>query len=79
MKKLVALAAVAPLLAVAGCASKNDSEISSLRQEIASVRQIAQGADQKATQAQATAQQALDEARQANEKADRMFRSGLRK
>lgn len=77
MRKLLPLAAVAPLLALAGCASNSDVE--QLRTEIASVRSIAQGADQKATNAQATAQQALQEARLANEKADRIFRQGLRK
>ena len=77
MKKLLTLVAVAPLLAVVGCASNSDVE--QLRTEIASVRTIAQAADQKATNAQATAQQALQEARLANEKADRIFRQGLRK
>ena len=78
MKKLVALSAVVPLLAIAGCSSSNQSS-DSMRQEIASVRSLAQQADQKADRAQATAQQALEEARLANEKADRMFRQGLRK
>ena len=77
MKKLVALAAVVPLLAVAGCASNQGTD--SMRQEIASVRSLAQQADSKADRAQATAQQALEEARLANEKADRIFRQGLRK
>jgi outer membrane lipoprotein-sorting protein len=77
MKKLAAVALVAPLLAVAGCTSSG--EIESLRQEIAAVRSIAQAADQKATNAQATAQQALTQANLANEKADRIFREGLRK
>jgi outer membrane murein-binding lipoprotein Lpp len=77
MRKIVALAAVMPLLALGGCASS--SSVEQLRQEVASVRAIAQAADQKATNAQATAQQALQEARLANEKADRIFREGLRK
>ena len=78
MKPLVSLALAAPLFAVAACAS-NDADMEQMRQEIASVRATAQAADQKASNAQATAQQALEEARLANEKADRMFSSGLRK
>jgi outer membrane murein-binding lipoprotein Lpp len=77
MHRLMALAIVAPLALLAGCTSNQDIE--QLRQEIASVRATAQSADQKATNAQATAQQALEEARLANEKADRIFREGLRK
>jgi outer membrane murein-binding lipoprotein Lpp len=77
MRKLVLLATVAPVLAIAGCASNSDVE--QLRQEIASVRATAEAADQKATNAQQTAQQALEQSRLANEKADRIFREGLRK
>lgn len=84
MKKLVATMVVAPLLAVGGCATKGD--LDALRAEVASVRTLAQSADQKATAAQASSQQAAaDAARAANdaqvagEKADRIFRSGLKK
>lgn len=77
MKKFVTLAVAAPLFVLAGCATRGD--IDELRSEIAGVRQIAQSADQKATAAQASAAQAAADARLASDKADRIFRSGLRK
>ncbi|MCL6607753.1 MAG: hypothetical protein K6T74_06630 [Geminicoccaceae bacterium] len=84
MRKLVLGAVAAPLLLVGGCATKGD--IDSLRQEIAGVRAIAQSAEQKAAaaeaasrQAAADAQRAAQDAAIAGEKADRIFRAGLRK
>ncbi|HFD15887.1 MAG TPA: hypothetical protein ENJ38_06240 [Rhodospirillales bacterium] len=72
------------LLALGGCASRTDIE--ALRSEIAGVRATAQAADEKATQALAKADQAAadaaaakQEAAMASEKADRIFRAGLRK
>ena len=72
------------LVGLAGCATNGDVE--SLRSEIGGVRAIAQSADAKATQAQADAAkaaadaaQAAEDARVAGEKADRIFRQGLRK
>lgn len=84
MRKLVLATAVAPLVLVGGCATKGDIE--QLRQEIAGVRAIAQSAEQKAAaaeansrQAAADAQKAAQDAAIAGEKADRVFRAGLRK
>lgn len=84
MKRLVTLATLLPLVAVAGCATKGDIE--QLRQEIAGVKATAEQADRKATAAEAAsasaaaeAKQAADEAQIAGEKADRIFREGLRK
>ena len=82
--KVSMLAIAGTLLVLGGCTNK--AEIESLRSEIASVRAIAEGADQKATAAQAEAQrasaeaeQATQEAQTASEKADRIFRTNLRK
>ncbi len=84
MRKLSTIAAVAPLLLLGACATKGDIE--TLRQEIAGVRAIAQSAEQKAAaaeassrQAAADAQRAAQDAAVAGEKADRIFRAGLRK
>ncbi len=84
MRKLALLAAVAPLALLGGCATKGDIE--SLRQEIAGVRAIAQSAEQKAAAAEANSRQAAadaaraaQDAQMASEKADRIFRAGLRK
>ncbi|MDX6752132.1 Lpp/OprI family alanine-zipper lipoprotein [Geminicoccaceae bacterium 1502E] len=84
MKKFVTLAVAGPLLLLAGCATKGD--VDALRQEIAGVRATAQAADQKATAAQATSEKAAadaarasQDAQMAGEKADRIFRQGLRK
>lgn len=84
MRKLVLGAALAPLVVFGGCATKGDVE--QLRQEIAGVRAIAQSAEQKAAaaeaasrQAAADAQRAAQDAAIAGEKADRIFRQGLRK
>jgi outer membrane murein-binding lipoprotein Lpp len=84
MKRSLLLAAAMPLLIMGGCASRGD--VDTLRQEIAAVRAVAETADQKATAAQAAAERAAadsaraaEEASLASEKADRIFRSGLRK
>jgi len=84
MRKVLTSAAVLPLLVLGGCATRGDIE--TLRQEIAGVRAIAQSAEQKAAaaeansrQAAADAQRAAQEAAIAGEKADRIFRAGLRK
>ncbi|MCS6778498.1 MAG: Lpp/OprI family alanine-zipper lipoprotein [Geminicoccaceae bacterium] len=84
MKRIALLAAAAPLVLLGGCATKGDIE--TLRQEIAGVRAIAQSAEQKAAaaeansrQAAADAQRAAQDAQIAGEKADRIFRAGLRK
>lgn len=81
---LAPVAVAFALVGLAGCATNGDVE--ALRSEIAGVRAIAQSADQKATQAAADAQkaaadaaQAAEDARIAGEKADRIFREGLRK
>lgn len=64
----------------------HDGQHEALRAEIAAVRAIAEEADAKATLAQADASQASADAAQAaadaqlaGEKADRIFREGLRK
>ncbi len=83
--KLYSLAlAGGALLALGGCVSQTDVE--ALRAEIAGVRATAEAADDKATRALATAEQAAadaaaakQEAAMASEKADRIFRAGLRK
>jgi uncharacterized lipoprotein NlpE involved in copper resistance len=84
MRKLWTLAVIAPLALVAGCATRGD--VDSLRQEIAGVRATAEAADQKATAAQAAAEKAAadasnaaQQAQMASDKADRIFRQGLRK
>lgn len=84
MRKIVLAAALAPLAVLGGCATKGDIE--QLRQEIAGVRAVAQSAEQKAAaaeaasrQAAADAQRAAQDAATAGEKADRIFRQGLRK
>ncbi len=78
------LAALGGVALLAACASPQDIE--ALRSEIASVRALAEGADRKASEALAAAQQAQEdaaaaraEAQAASEKADRIFRAGLRK
>ena len=83
-KKLMSFAAVGALLVASGCSQGHMHE--DLSAEIAAVRAIAEGADAKATAAQAdaaaaasAASAAADEARLAGEKADRIFREGLRK
>jgi hypothetical protein len=78
MKRIVPFALAAPLFALAACGGGGDSADMTAT-ELSSVRQTALEADRKAENAQQTAQQALEEARLANEKADRMFSSGLRK
>jgi uncharacterized lipoprotein NlpE involved in copper resistance len=72
------------LVLLGGCASRGDVE--ALRSEIAGVRATAQAADEKATRALAAAEEAKadaaaarEEAAAASEKADRIFRAGLRK
>jgi outer membrane murein-binding lipoprotein Lpp len=84
MKTLMPATVAVALLGLAGCATNGDVE--ALRSEIAGVRATADAADQKATaalaesqKASASADQAAEEARMAGEKADRIFRSGLRK
>lgn len=84
MKKIAMLAVAGPLLVLAGCATNGD--VDALRQEIAGVRATAEAADQKATAAQAAAEKAAADAARAaqdaqiaGEKADRIFRQGLRK
>jgi hypothetical protein len=84
IRTLVPATVAVALLGLAGCATRGDIE--ELRSEIAGVRATAQAADQKASQAlaesqraAAAAQQAADDARIAGEKADRIFREGLRK
>jgi outer membrane murein-binding lipoprotein Lpp len=84
MKTMLMAAAVAPLLLVGGCATRGD--VDALRQEIAGVRTIAQSAEQRAAAAEAASQQAAadaaraaQESEMASERADRIFRSGLRK
>jgi hypothetical protein len=87
MKKihiLAPVAAVAALTALGGCATKGDVE--QLRSEIAGLRSSIEAVDAKATRAEATAQQAAADAsaaeasaNSASQKADQIFRAGLRK
>lgn len=84
MTLLPATAVAVALLGLSGCASRSD--VDALRSELAGVRATAEAADRKATEAlansqkaQAAAEQAAEEARMASEKADRIFRQGLRK
>jgi outer membrane murein-binding lipoprotein Lpp len=88
MKKLhtlVPAAAVAvSLLVLGGCATKGDIE--SLRSEIAGLRSSIESVDAKATRADANSQRAAADAAQAeaaanaaSQKADQIFRAGLRK
>ena len=88
MKKIYSLAPVALLalsaLALGGCASKGDIE--TVRSEIAGLRSSIESVDAKSTRAEAAAQQAAADsaraaadARTAGDKADRIFREGLRK
>ena len=70
--------------ALGGCASRGDVEL--LRNEVASLRTAQQATDAKATNALATAQKAAADAAQAeasanaaSQKADQIFRAGLRK
>ena len=79
-----AAAIAVALLALGGCASRGDVE--SLRNEVASLRTAQQATDAKATNALATAQKAAADAAQAeasasaaSQKADQIFRAGLRK
>ncbi|MFZ1426740.1 MAG: alanine-zipper protein [Geminicoccaceae bacterium] len=88
MKKMHGIAPAAAitvaLLALGGCASRGSVE--SLREEVASLRTAQQATDAKATNALATAQKAAADAAQAeasadaaSQKADQIFRAGLRK
>lgn len=86
MKKLYSLAPVAAVavLALGGCASKGDIE--SLRTEVSGLRSSIESIDAKATRAEAAAQKAAADAAAANasasaasQKADQIFRAGLRK
>jgi outer membrane murein-binding lipoprotein Lpp len=77
---LVALSA----LSLGGCATKSD--IDSLHQEIAGLRSSIESIDAKASRAQADAakaasdaQMAAQNAQTASDKADRIYREGLRK
>ncbi len=79
-----ATAVAISLLALAGCASKGDIE--TVRNEIAGLRSSIESVDAKATRAEADAQKAAADAasaeanaRTAGDKADRIFREGLRK
>ena len=76
MKKSVAVAALS-LLALGACASKGDVE--SVRSEIAGLRSSLDSIDAKASRAETESQRAAADARVAGEKADRIFREGLRK
>ena len=75
------------LLTLGACSSGGGQDPNdALRSEIASTRAIAEEADRKATAALAAAEAAASdaasaatEARTASEKADRIFRAGLRK
>ncbi|MFO1037231.1 MAG: Lpp/OprI family alanine-zipper lipoprotein [Geminicoccaceae bacterium] len=72
------------VLALGGCATKGDieqlqSEIAGLRASLASVDAKATRAEQASQQAAADAARAAQEAQLASEKADRIFRTGLRK
>lgn len=75
--KIAAPLSALALLALAGCATKGDIE--SLRSEIQGVRAVAESAEQKASQAAADAAKAAADAQMASDKADRIFREGLRK
>ena len=81
---LAPVAAVTALAALGGCATKGDVE--QLRSEIAGLRSSIEAVDAKATRAEATAQQAAADAsaaeasaNSASQKADQIFRAGLRK
>jgi outer membrane murein-binding lipoprotein Lpp len=82
--KFVAGAAALSLVALAGCATKGDVE--GVRSEIAGLRGSLESIDAKATRAEADASKAAADAasaeanaRTAGDKADRIFREGLRK
>ena len=84
LKILGPAAAVAGLLALGGCATKGDIEL--LRSEIAGLRSSIELVDAKATRAEAASQQAAADAaaaeasaNAASQKADQIFRAGLRK
>jgi hypothetical protein len=84
MRTLAPAAAAVALLALGGCATKGDIE--SLRSEIAGLRSSIESVDAKATRAEAAAQQAAADAAAAeasasaaSQKADQIFRAGLRK
>ncbi|HET6467817.1 MAG TPA: alanine-zipper protein [Geminicoccaceae bacterium] len=75
---LAPVAAVA-LLALAGCQTQNPDEIAQLRSEVAAARAAADEANRAASAAAADAARAAADAQLAGEKADRIFREGLRK
>ena len=87
MRKIVAAgtdAAALAALALGGCATKGDMD--SLHQEIAGLRSSLDSIDAKATRAEADAskaaqqaQMAAQNAQTASDKADRIYREGLRK
>lgn len=88
MRKLYSLAPAAvigaSMLALGACATKGDVE--TIRSEIAGLRSSIESVDAKATRAEAASQQAAADsaraaadARTAGDKADRIFREGLRK
>ena len=81
---LAPLAAVATLLMLGGCATKGDVE--ELRSEIAGLRSSIEAVEAKAARAESAAQQAATDAAAAeasasaaSQKADQIFRAGLRK
>ncbi len=74
------------LLTLGACSSDKEDPNAAMRSELASTRAVAEEADRKATAAlaaseaaAANAESAALEARTASEKADRIFRAGLRK
>ena len=76
--------AAALALAAAGCAS--NGEVKTVQSDAQEARRIAEEADAKATlaaadaaAARAAAEAAAKDSKEANEKADRIFRQGLRK
>lgn len=70
-------AAAAGLALLGGCATKGDVE--ALHQEIAGLRAALASVDAKASRAEADAAKAAAGADLASEKADRIYREGLRK
>ncbi|MCB1884621.1 MAG: hypothetical protein KDG89_11615 [Geminicoccaceae bacterium] len=85
-RTLLGAAALASTLALGACSSGGPDPMETMRSDLASTRAIAEEADRKATAAlaqseaaAADAQSAAQEARTASEKADRIFRAGLRK
>ena len=74
------------LLTLGACSSNKEDPNAAMRSELSSTRAVAEEADRKATAALAAAEAAMAnaeaaavEARTASEKADRIFRAGLRK